>query len=202
MQAQLANSGPGHTPTNHYRQAETLPRSFKRVALLPLTSRRLGDIESSRAALEQALHAELSKGARFEVVVISPSELRQWTGRTEWSASDPLPQDFFIRIQAGSGCDGVLFAELTEYKPYPPLAIGWRLQLLDVNGPSVWWAVDELFDASESTVANSARRYHLAHAGKPLELTDAGEILISPRRFGSYTASAVVATCPGRAGKP
>jgi hypothetical protein len=190
--------GPSYEPGNVYLGGEKLPRSLKRVAVLPVTARGADpELGGSRASLEQALQTELGKRARFEVVTVAPEALRQWTGRSQWATTDRFPTNFFDRVREGTGCDAVLFAQVTDFRAYPPLVVGWRLQLLDCDGLQVWWAVDEHFDASEPAVANAARRFHLDHAGKPAELTDTGEILYSPRRFGSYAANAVVATCPG-----
>ncbi|MBL9137225.1 MAG: hypothetical protein JNK85_15235 [Verrucomicrobiales bacterium] len=194
----MAIVGPSYEPGNVYLGGEKLPRSLKRVAVLPVTARGVDpELGGSRATLEQVLQTELGKHARFEVVPVMPDNLRQWTGRSQWATTDRFPTNFFDRLREGTGCDAVLFAQVTDFRAYPPLAVGWRLQLLDCDGLQVWWAVDEHFDASEPAVANAARRYHLEHAGKPAELTDTGEILYSPRRFGSYAANAVVATCPG-----
>lgn len=195
----MAIVGPSYEPGNVYLGGEKLPRSLKRVAVLPVTARGADpELGGSRATLEQALQTELGKRARFEVIPVLPDALRQWTGRSQWVTTDRFPTNFFDRLRDGTGCDAVLFAQVTDFRAYPPLAVGWRLQLLDCDGLQVWWAVDEHFDASEPAVANAARRFHLEHAGKPAELTDTGEVLYSPRRFGSYAANAVVATCPGQ----
>jgi hypothetical protein len=168
--------------------------------MLPLAVSETGGFEVSavRDSLGPILKAELVRANRFEVVTLAPELLARWTGREQWLAADELPLDFFDRLREETGCDAVLFSELTTYRPYPPLALGWRVQLVSADGPQVWWALDEVFDASEPAVANAARRYHLAHTTQPPALTDAREIFNSPRRFGAYSASVLVATCPGR----
>lgn len=195
-------ASPQYRPENIYQGGESLPLSMKRVAVLPLVVTAPGpQAEGATASLEPLVLTELGKAGRFEVLPLSAASVEEWTGRRAWTTADELPEGFFDRVRQGTGADGVLFLQVTQFRAYPPLAVGWRLQLVDLDGPRVWWAVDEVFDASELKVANSARRYYLDHAGKPLELTDAGEILYSPRRFGAYTASAVVASCPPRGAK-
>jgi hypothetical protein len=193
-------AGPEFKPTNVYRGAERLPRSLRRVAMLPLAVS--DSLASQRAAVRDSLgpvlRDELARAHRFEVVSVTPELLGRLTGREQWLASDELPLDFFFRLREETACDGVLFSEVTTYRPYPPLAIGWRLQLVSADGPEVWWAVEEVFDANEPSVANGARRYHLARTTQPAALTDAREIFNSPRRFGAYSAGVIVATCPGR----
>lgn len=188
-------------PANVFRLEDRLPRSLKRVALLPLAvhapEAHRGRI---REGLQPVLAAELGKAGRFEVVSVEAGRLRQWTGQGEWRSTDQLPLDFFERLREETGCDGVLFGEVTEYRAYPPVAVGWRWQLVDTDGPTVWWAVDEVFDAGEPAVAAGARRYQGARAtgSRSGTGTDGGDILNSPTRFGRYAASLLVATCPGR----
>ncbi len=199
VRTRLATPGPLYQPTNVFRADAKLPASLKRVVVLPLTTAGTGvDLASAPATLEPLLIQELGKSGRFELMPMAPAALKQLTGRATWSASDLFPTNFFDRLRDSTGCDGVLFSEVTAYKAYPPMTVGWRLRLMDVDGPTVWWAVDEVFDASNALVANAAKRYHLTNAGKPAELTDPAEILLSPRRFAGYAASALVETCPKR----
>jgi hypothetical protein len=94
--------------------------------------------------------------------------------------------------------DAVLFSRLTQYRAYEPLAVGWRLKLFDTAEPQVLWAVDEVFDARVPEVAAAARRYAQQHPDAGPSVQDAQGVLLSPRRFGRYAASAVVETLPGR----
>lgn len=199
LEQQALVSGPEHQLKNTFRGGERLPRELKRVIVLPLTvEKREPAAESGREAMEAILLTELAKTGKFEVVPLAPPLLRESTGRTEWTTLDRFPTNFFQRLRETTGGDAVLFVHLTEYQPYPPMAIGWRVQLLDLDEARVWWAADEVFDTKDPVVANSARRYHQSHAAKPANLTDSGEVLNSPRRFANYTASALVATCPVR----
>lgn len=192
-------AGPAHKPKNIYQGAEKLPRDLKRVAVLPLRITQGNTaMEMAREGLQSALVEELSKAGRFEAFVVTPERLKAWTGRSDWSTSDPLPEGFLESIREATACDAVLFCQLTGYRAYPPLAIGWRLRMVDTEGTRVWWAADEFFDSAEESVATAARRYHMARAERPSSLADPRQILYSPSRFGTFTAYALAATCPGR----
>jgi hypothetical protein len=195
----FAYSGPDHEAVSVYQGRERLPRELKRVAVLPLAiSEDNGQADALRGSLESILERELAKSGRFELLNVDPDALRAWTGSGQWVASEALPPDFFARLREETACDAVLFCELTECRAYPPLALGWRLRLVDARTGHVWWATDEVFDASELEVANSARRYYLAQATQPRSLTDPEDILRSPSRFARYTTSVLVSTCPPR----
>jgi hypothetical protein len=195
----LPMAGPVHRPKNIYLGVEKLPRDVKRVAVLPLrVDTKDFATEQARPGLQKALLGELSKANRFELVLVKPEQLRDWSGKLAWGAEEELPEGLLERIRKETGCEGVLFCQVTGYRAYPPLAIGWRLRLVDAEGLQVWWAADEWFDAGDAAVANAARKHYMERAPRPLALADAQQILYSPLRFGTYTASALAATCPSR----
>jgi len=185
-------------PRNVFCEAGRMPDDLKRVAVLPLGV--MGEdavLESGREALYPILQSELMRAARFEVIPVSPEQCRQWTGRTGWSASETLPRDFFERLRQGTGCDAVLFSQLTRYRPYPPVAVGWRLQLVMDDPIRAWWAVDEVFDGGDPVVAEAARAYYKVHFAPPAG-SDPDSILSTPRRFGQFTLTAVTESLPPR----
>src|SRR5216117_1853133 len=156
---------PSYKPANVYREEAFLPPNIKRVVVLPLTT--LTDeaaTDYGRDTLEPVLLGELGRSRQFELVEVSPEELRLLTGRSAWSGEELLPQDFFERLRAKLGVDAVLFCRLTQYRAYEPLAVGWRLKLVDADEPHILWAVDEVFDARVPEVAAAARRYAQQHA--------------------------------------
>lgn len=190
---------PGYLPTNFSKEAARLPLTLRRVAVLPLAVSGQDALrQAGREMLEPVLQAELGKAKVFELAVLSPAQLRHWTGRDTWTGMEELPADFFQRLQARTGCDAVLFAQLTHFQAYPPLAVGWNLRLVDCQQKTILWAVDEILDASQPAVANGARNYARTHSqGRPT-IADSWSILHSPRRFGTYTASLVLETLPER----
>jgi hypothetical protein len=62
------------------------------------------------------------------------------------------------------------------------------------NNGSVVWEIDDVFNAGQKSVINSARRNAIKNGLSDPELDMELGLLNSPRRFGRYTAEAVVAT--------
>jgi len=154
-------------------------------------------------ALEPVLQSELEKTKRFEVVAVSGDQLRQLTGQAAWRADEPLPLDFFDRLQKATGCDAAMFCQVTRYQPYQPLAVGWKLSLASKTAatnaqPQLLWSVDEVLDAGEPQVAKSARTYYLQHVHNEQSPADSGTILRSPSLFGRFTLSVLFGTLPDR----
>ncbi len=188
-----------YKPGNIFIKAPVMDPEVKRVAILPMTS--LHPTEAFQAgvdSLQPLLHAELEKAKRFEIILVTPEQLHNWTGQRAWRAEDQLPPDFFDRLHDETGCQAVFFDQLTRYQPYQPVAMGWKLTLVINRQHQIFWAADEVFDAGDEGVANSARAYESAHIVTPSPLPDPNAILSSPSRFGQYTLHALLKTLPQR----
>jgi len=188
-----------YKPSNIYRKDFALDPEVKRVAVLPMTTLQPTEaFQAGVASLQPLLHAELAKSKRFELIPVTPEQLQNWTGQRVWRADEQLPRDFFDRIQEETGCQCVLFDQLTRYQPYQPVAVGWKLTLVINKEHQIFWAADEVFDAGDDGVANAARAYEYNHIVTQSPLPDPNAILSSPSRFGQYTLSALLATLPQR----
>jgi hypothetical protein len=190
--------GPNYQVRNVYRKEPLLPVNIRRVAVLPLSIKApTAGLVAGKDSLERVFHAELTKAARFETILVEPTQLKQWLGRETLDAYEDLPAQLFRVLVEKTGADGVLFAHLSEYKAYPPIMIGWRMKLVSNQAETIW-AVEEMFDASEEAVSNAARRYDRAQEKNNPVLEDSRSILLSPTRFGQYTLRSVLDTLPAR----
>jgi hypothetical protein len=189
--------GASYHPANTFVLSSTLPPTIKRVAVLPLVSDdQCEDLTAGREALEPVLLAELAKTRRFEITRPSADCLRVSTGRNSWSGEEPLPANFFASLREALGCDAVLFCRLTVFRGYAPLAIGWRMRLVDARTRDTLWAADEVFDAGQPAVRAGARRYQIAELRTPAGCPEEWIIRNSPRQFGQYAAARLLATLP------
>jgi len=190
---------PPYKPNNIFIAAPQLPDDLKRVAVLPLDGGgRRTDLAEGCDALGPVLVAELIKSKKFEVVPVPPEELSRLTGRMDWTGEEVLPAGLLGLLEKEYGCDAVLFCELTEFRAYAPLAVGWRLKLVDVRSQKTIWAGDEHFDAGNPAVIAGARLYERR---EQLVLDDnSGDWLAinSPRRFGQYSIASLLGTLPVR----
>lgn len=191
--------GPEYEPSNVFAAQARLPEQLRRVAVLPLTSPPNDPIAASGGeALQPVLQSELAKTGKFEIVQVTPGQLRQWIGRSGLTGEEALPPGLLTQIGTELGCDAVLFGRLSQYRPYRPPAVGWNFKLADCREGRVWWALDDIFDGGDFTVVNSARRYYQRHIQAAPPLADSFSILSSPRLFAQYTLHAAFATLPSR----
>lgn len=191
--------GRSYHPQNVFAGAGALPVNIRRVAVLPLVCDDNNyELSEGRAVLQPVLLAELMKTKKFEVVSPDTAVLENRTSRAEWSDDQALPADFFTILRETSACDAVLFARLTVFRPYPPLAVGWRLRLVDAQSGRTIWSADEVFDGGQPSVQNGARRHQLTEDRSADTAPDEWFMQNSPSRFAEYTAARLFATLPPR----
>jgi hypothetical protein len=205
----VAGSQEPSSGVSAFREPGPLPRQMKRVAVLPMVLREnTPDYQEGRRVLGSVLFRELARARRFELVEVEPKQLERWTGRRQWAAGERLPQSLFDIVREKTGCDGILFWELTGFHPYAPLVVGLRLQLVDAHEPRFVWSVDEVVDAGDRAVAKDACAYQKARFFEdksfddkvfdPDSRRDPRVVLESPTRFAEFVVHRVVSTLPER----
>lgn len=193
-------SGDSYKPTNVHRSAETLPMTLRRVAVLPLAAagERPG-LDAGASTIGPLIAPELVASGLVEAVEVSGAELSRWTGRPKLRLTQELPAGVLESVRRQTGCDAVLFGELTQFAAFPPLSVGLRLSLVDAQSGRVLWSVDEILDAGNLAVANGARRYFQSSLrGSGAAPFDSQSVLDSPHRFGRYAVSTLLGTIPRR----
>ncbi len=189
--------GRSFRPSNVHVETRRLNPQLRRVLLLPLTSEAPGTpAADALPSVAETLRSELQRTRRFEVVQVTGDELLDLSGRSGWRAGEPLPPDLLARLREAHLCDAVLFAHLTRYQAYPPLAVGWQLKLVGCPTPQVLWECDETFDARDGEVVNGARRFQQSDQAVGRRPGDSRIILSSPRRFAAYAAATAFETLP------
>ena len=187
--------GPFYTVGNVYMHPSGLSDEIRRVAVLPLIpSRGNRDAERGISHTQPVFTEEFSRNRRLDLVTVTPNRLQRMFGRRAFYADEPLPFDFLQRLRTETGCQAVLFAELTTFRAYPPVALGWKLHLFDLESEELIWAVDEVFDGGTGPVANSMKRFirqkHSTHGAAATELL----VLDSPREMARFSLSEVIPT--------
>lgn len=162
---------------------------IRRVAVLPVAYET--PLEASLTQLDGAVTMELAKTSLFELVPVSREALDVRFGRRQFTSVEVLPGELLRTLRADFGVDGILFTDLTYYRPYQPISIGVRSKLVDAQTGQVRWAFDHLFDAGNLETAAAAEGYYLATTPPPPTLEhphNGAAVLQSPSRFTKYVA--------------
>jgi hypothetical protein len=194
-----AVSGPFYTPAN-VKTLPKMPAEVRRVVVLPVFG---GPTltEETLLSLDAVCQSELNRTGRFEVVPLTRDALAAIAGVRQISSVERLPValiDKLLNIYNSYGADAILFIDVTTHSPYPPLMLGLRTKLARVSDGEIIWAADNVFNAAEIPVANSAR-HHAEALGTDRGKTDLNHtILQNPQRFAGYVAAATFLTLPPR----
>jgi hypothetical protein len=187
-----ARVGPFFRPVNHTGEASIT--GIRRVVLMPLFAGEVAPAESA-LALDAVLASALQAEQRFEVVVLTREECRQLFRATELSSTSALPHDFLAVLRRQFAADAMMFVDLTVFRGYRPLGIGFRAKLASLDGGRLIWSFDNIYSTLDPTVVNGARHHFLRTASEvPADLSVG--VLHSPTQFGAYAASSMFSTLP------
>jgi hypothetical protein len=190
-----SRTGPFHTVANVYISPDGLPANLQRVAVMPLVPGR-GNRSAERGVplIQQLFTEELSRARIFDVVTLTPNRLDTLIGIRALYADSRLPVEFISKIKEETGCQALLFAELTTFRAYPPVAVGWKLHLFDLETETLIWAADEVFDGGQASVAN-ALRLHIREKLSPNNAA-ATQLLVldSPREMARFSLGEMIGT--------
>lgn len=197
MNPREARLGPPFEPQNVYLAAPELSADLRRVVVMPMAvANESSTFSEGRQMLGSVLASELVKTRKFEVITLTHAQARSASGKEIWSGEEVLPSDFMERLGAAYACDAVFFCQMTAFRPYAPLAIGWRMKLVDARSGQILWAADETFDAGHASVRSGALRYQKSE----FKTLESGEWVMenSPRHFGQYSLATLLETLPAR----
>jgi len=149
---------------NHYKDLSIVGR----VAIVEL------DNDSSYPQISpdvtEALFQALQKKQVFGLTVVRQSD-PAWRGlqfnldpasRTQSGALEApstYTLDQLLAIHKTLRCDAVLVGTITKYHPYPHMAIGLRLKLVDLKDAQLLWALEQVWDSADKTTEYGIRNY-------------------------------------------
>jgi hypothetical protein len=64
-----------------------------------------------------------------------------------------------LAIREALKCDGLLLGTITEYRPYPHMAIGLHMRLLDLRDGQLQWALEQVWDCDDKTTEKRIESY-------------------------------------------
>ncbi len=166
-----------------------LPQDMRRVAILPVYCPNQPD--STCEAIDRNFSSEFSKALAFEVVRIGRDELQQIIGSPQIESVVDVPGSLFPALSDRYGVDGVLFVDLTSYRPYRPISIGVRAKLVDIRAGQIFWAIDSTLDSADPRVAELALEYTGYFGDGP-----SGVVLQSPSRYAAFVAQQIFRELP------
>jgi hypothetical protein len=190
------SSSNGLTTDSYYLNATEDPRELGRVTLVEL------DNTSSHPEISRdvtrALFLEVQKKQVFSVTMVGRND-PTWQALQENLDSLQAMQTLLL-IREKFKSNGLLVGTITEYRPYPRLAIGLRLKLIDLTDGQLLWGVEQVWDSTDSDVQKRMGAYYRRDRRSDASPLPEELIGVSPLEFIRFAAYEIAQTLDGAKG--
>ena len=179
------------TPADHYylNTDKDLSR-LGRVAIIEM------DNDSSYPQIStdvtEALFQALQKKQVFGLAVVRQNDPAWRSLQLDLDSKYSLKQLFTIRKTLN--CDAVLTGTITEYQPYPHMAIGLRLKLVDLTDGRLLWALEQIWDSADKTTERRIKKYFQRQMRSGFAPLREQLVAISSLKFIKFVAYEVAGT--------
>ena len=102
--------------------------------------------------------------------------------------------DELLAIRDTLRCDGVLLGTLTEFRPYPHMAVGLRLKLLDLRDGELLWALEQVWDSADKTTEKRIQNYFKSEKREGFAPLHERLAAVSPLEFIKFVSYEVAGT--------
>jgi len=96
-----------------------------------------------------------------------------------------------LEIRRTLECNAMLTGTVTQYQPYPHMAIGLRLKLIDLTDGQLLWAIEQIWDTADKAIQYRAKNYFRREIGSGFEPLREDLVVVSPFRFLKFVAHEV-----------
>lgn len=109
------------------------------------------------ADITAALFRALQKKQVFGLTLVRQNDPSWRNLQLQQDTAYTLEQ--ILAIRESLKCDGVLVGTITEFRPYPRMAVGLRLELLDLRDGQLVWALEQVWDSADKETEDRIKKY-------------------------------------------
>jgi len=91
-------------------------------------------------------------------------------------------------------CNGLLLGTVTRYEPYPHMAIGLRLKLIDLSDGQLLWGLEQVWDSSDGSIQKRIKTYLQDQRRTGQSSLREELVVVSPLSFSKFVAYEVAKT--------
>ncbi|UCD50018.1 MAG: hypothetical protein JSW27_21115 [Phycisphaerales bacterium] len=171
---------------NPYKDLNTLGR----VALVELDDN--SGYPTISADVTKALFVALQKKQIFGVTVV-PHDDPEWRGLQDNLDSLQALQRL-LTMRETLNCSGIIVGTITEYQPYPRMAIGLRLKLLDLTDGQLLWGLEQVWDTADRNIEKRIESYFREELRSGVASLREELVVVSSLKFAKFVAYEVAET--------
>ncbi len=174
---------------------KTLPPIVRRVVVLPPAYNRYQ--EEVHDYLDELWSQAIQRQNRFEVIALDRATMAAWSGRPQWTSTEPLPARLRERIAQVYAPDAILLCDITHLESYQPLEIGLRAKLYDWHSGVFLWGVDGVWTRQPNGMVRADPPW-LVDLFRIQRENNVDLASISPRYFYYHLVESIALTLPER----
>ncbi len=144
----------------------------------------------------KALFLELQKKQVFSVTTVARDD-PAWLALQENLDSLQAMQALLL-IREKFRSNGLLVGTITEYRPYPRLALGLRLKLIDLTDGQLLWGIEQVWDSTDRNVQKRMRAYYRSDRRSDANPLPEELLAVSPLEFIRFATFETAQTLDGR----
>lgn len=188
------SSSKGTMADSYYLNANKDLRELGRVTLVELDN--TSNSPDISRDVTKALFLELQKKQVFSVATVGRKD-PAWQALQE-NLDSPQAMQALLLIREKFKSNGLLVGTITEYRPYPRLAIGLRLKLIDLADGQLLWGVEQVWDSTDRNVQKRMQAYYRKDRRSDANPLPEELVAVSPLEFIRFAAYEIAQTLDGR----
>jgi hypothetical protein len=172
-------------------------RTVGRVAVVELGNN--SSYPKISADVTQALFTALQKKQLFGLNIVHQDEPVWRSLQLDLDSGPPTQNDTFgvpsaytfeqlSAIHKTLKCDAVLIGTVTEYHPYPRMAVGLRMKLVDITDGQLLWALEQVWDSADKTIERRINEYFQSQMRSGFAPLRERLVVVSPLKFIKFVA--------------
>ncbi len=144
------------------------------------------------ADITKALFVALQKKHIFGVTVV-PHDHPEWQGLQQNLDSLQALKNL-LTVRDTLKCNGLLVGTITEYQPYPRMAVALRLKLIDLTDGQLLWGLEQVWDTADRNIEKRIRAYFKDELRSGVASLREELVVVSSLKFGKFVAYEVAKT--------
>ena len=174
----------------YYLNSNNRLTTIGRVAIVELNND--SSYPQVSADVTLALYQALQKRQVFGLTVIRQDNPSWKSLQLQRDSSYNLEQ--LLAIREALKCDGLLLGTITEYRPYPHMAVGLRMKLLDLRDGQLQWALEQVWDSADKTTDKRIKSYFKSEKRSGFAPLHENLAAVSPIEFIKFVSFEVAGT--------
>jgi len=177
-------------PADYYLNPDKDLSTVGRVVIVELDND--SGLPQISANITEALFLALQKKQIFGLTMVRQDEPNWRSLQLDPDSTYSLEQ--LLAIRKALKCDAVLVGTITQYKPYPHMAVGLRMRLLDLKDGQLLWALEQVWDSADKTIESRIKNYLQGQMRSGFAPLREQLVVVSPFNFIKFVAYEVAET--------